>query len=245
VLGNAKSGTTAIAALLASATGLSRTLDLPRFTVAEQDALHAGELPLSDFVSRHAAEFSRALVKEPALTFLLDRLVEHFPLQRGVFIVRDPRDNLRSILDRVGLPGDLRETPPPDGLSDSWRRVLDNRWLGLEAPHYVDSLAARWNRAIDLYRRHAGRLLLLRYEEFLLDKRGAVERLAADLGLPVVHDVSREVDVAYQPPGDASVSWASFFGDNLARIEDTCGERARALGYPVPPHARRDDGGTP
>jgi hypothetical protein len=232
VLGNQKSGTTAIAALLASAGGLTRTLDLAGFSVEEQDQLHDGSLGMRAFVRRHPYPFSSQLVKEPALTFLFDSLIEIFPCRRAVFIVRDPRDNIRSILDRTGLPGDLSTTPSLDDLPAGWRRIVDNRWLGLESEHYIESLAERWNLAMDIYHRHAGRLLLVRYEDFLADKRGCIEALAHRADLRVVHDVSEEVDLPYQPPGDASASWLDGFGRrNLERIERICGERMHRFGY--------------
>jgi len=52
VLGNQKSGTSAIAHLLADLTGLSKTIDLPRPIRADGHSLVRKELPLRAFVKK-------------------------------------------------------------------------------------------------------------------------------------------------------------------------------------------------
>lgn len=238
VLGLQKSGTTAIAALLAERAGLSCALDLFRETdrpVLPQ--VHAGTLSFEAFLHRNRLDFSRALVKEPNLTPFYPRLVRRFPESAFIFIVRDPRDTIRSILNRLGLPGDL-DVFDPDELASRpevdtvWRYVLDGRWLGLEGDHVLDLLAARWNAYVDQYHRHRSGLRLVRYEDFLADKAGEIDRLAEALHLEARHPIDDLLDHPFQPPGDRSVSWAAFYGpNNLARIEALCGERLHRLGY--------------
>jgi hypothetical protein len=150
-------------------------------------------------------------------------------------IVRDPRDNVRSILNRLGLPGDQRE------LSDEQLQSLPEAWrwhlqmpaeLGVGAISYVELLAAGWRAAADVYLGDAAQMRLVRYEDFVADKVGCVSACAADLGLPAVNDISHLLDVQYQPPGDRDVSWDAFFGArNLAALEDRCGEALTRLGY--------------
>jgi len=72
----------------------------------------------------------------------------------------------------------------------------------------------------------------IRYEDFERDKVGAIGRLAEQFGLTAPHDILARVDVAYQPPGDRSVSWDRFFGlATLARIEAIGAEAMRERGY--------------
>ena len=238
VLGLQKSGTTAIAALLAERTGLSCTLDLFRETdrpILPQ--VHAGTLPFETFLHRNRLDFSRALIKEPNLTPFYPQLARRFPESKFVFIVRDPRDAIRSIFNRLGLPGDLDVFPPDDlhrfpEVIPVWRYVLDGRWLGLDGDHVLDLLAERWNLYADLYQRHRTGMILVRYEDFEADKAAVIDNLAEQLRLPALHPIEDLLDHPFQPPGDRSVSWTAFYGDRaLDRIERRCAARMRRLGY--------------
>src|SRR5882724_5729315 len=92
ILGNQKSGTSAIATLLAEATGLSLTLDiLPEIKNPRYPQVVRGELRFRDFVRRYKLCFSRHIIKEPNITLLHDRLRAYFPEAQFVFVVRDPR----------------------------------------------------------------------------------------------------------------------------------------------------------
>ncbi|MDY7079447.1 MAG: sulfotransferase [Chloroflexota bacterium] len=234
VFGNQKSGTTVIAALLSDLAELSSTLDIRTWAVEEQDLLHQGRLSFEDFVHKHRYEFSSELIKEPALTFLYDEVRRYFTLSKAVFVIRDPRDNIRSILNRVNRSGRKATIENLDELPEAWQRIVDNRWMGLEYDHYIDSMAARWNRAADVYLEHADEMILARYEDFVVDKVGTIEQLAQRLGLPQVNDVSAKVDIQYQPRGKREVSWEEFFGqENLERIERICSSRMKKLGYSV------------
>lgn len=234
VFGNQKSGTTAISALLSNLGKLSATLDIMTFTVEEQDMLHERRLLFKDFVKKHKKEFSNELIKEPALTFLYEEVKNCFTLSRGMFIIRDPRENIRSILNRVKVRGDMHKIDNFDKLPNAWQRIIDNRWMGMEYDHYIDSLAARWNRAANVYLEHADDMILVRYEDFMADKVGVIEQTAAKLGIEKRNDISGKVDIQYQPRGDRNISWLVFFGEeNLKRITDICGEHMKHFGYKV------------
>jgi hypothetical protein len=235
VLGNQKSGTSAIAALLGRACGLDVSLDMlmevgrPRI-----QEVPAGSLSLDAYIRLNRWEFSHALVKEPNLTFLYPQLAAAFPRSRFVFIARDPRDNIRSLLNAIRIPGDLArlEDRQTRELAPGWALVLDGRWCGVEGEHYIDQLAARWVRCIDIYLESRDAQTLCRYEDFLADKLGELTRVALALGQPVVSDVAAEVDRQFQTRGDRSVAWEAFFGpEHLSRIERICADGMRKLGY--------------
>jgi hypothetical protein len=235
VLGHQKSGTSAIAALLARLTGRSVTIDLRnedrRPTYA---GLAAGQISFERFLRRNRLDFSREIVKEPNLTFFYPQLAERFPAARFVMVVRDPRSNSKSILDRLGLPGDLAELPAARvaSLRRGWQLAFDRSWLGLPAGNYVDLLAARWNRCADVYLEQPTSFHLVRYEDFRAAKLETLEGLAGELGLACEHDIQPLLDRPFQPPGDRTTSVESFFGaDNLERIESGCAERMGPLGY--------------
>ena len=135
VLGNQKSGTSAIAALLGDLTGLSVTIDLPReIRHAEYLRVLRGEITMREFVALNRHEFSRDIIKEPNLTLLYEELAEFFPEASFAYVVRDPRDNLRSMLNRLKIRGDLEKLSGDvkERIPHAWRLVLDGPRLGLD-----------------------------------------------------------------------------------------------------------------
>ena len=235
VLGNQKSGTTAIAALLAEMTGASVTLDLKKeMRNPVIDRVKTSDLSMEEFVQMNKLDFSKDIIKEPSLSPLYQELASYFDRSKFVMVIRDPRDNIRSILNRLRIDGNLPLLTEQqwNGMSRAWQLIFDGRWLGYETDAYIDSLAHRWNYIADLYLMYADTMLLVRYEEFLEDKVGVITRLAETLGMPRRHDIRDKVDIQFQPAGDRTVRWDDFFGEeNLGRIEMICGERMKVLGY--------------
>ena len=245
VLGNSKSGTTVIAALLAEYGDLSVTLDFwPRLRRPETlAAIHDGALPFHQFVRRFRADFSRDVVKDPHLTFLYPQLAERFPGARFVMVLRDPRDNIRSILNRLELPGDLDELDPDAyrRMRPLWEAILKSPWLDAEG-NYVERLADRWALGARVYLDHSHAIELIRFEDFVADKQGAITDLAARLDVPKSGRIEDKLETRYQPPGDRTVTWRDFFGANLPAIEARCAVEARALGYLEHAPDRTSDG---
>jgi hypothetical protein len=235
VLGNHKSGTTAIAALLAELTGRTVALDLEKeIARPTYQRVRSGRMTVDAFIRRNRLDFSRQIIKEPNLLVIYRQIARQLPAAQPVLLIRDPRDNIRSILNRLALPGHLErlERPYHGVHARAWNLYLDGRWLGLDAETYVEVLAERWNLAADIYLAQREAMVLIRYEDFLRDKAGQIARLAERLGLPAVRDIRHAVDRQYQPRGDRHVSWDDFFGPrNLVRIEQRCGARMAALGY--------------
>lgn len=240
LLGNQKSGTTAIAGLLARLTGLSATLDVGR--EVKNPTFHRipnGEVSFAQYVRRNRWAFAKQLIKEPNLTLFYPQLRERFPRARYVFIVRDPRDNIRSLLDTLRLPGDLEHLDPASyGPSNprsnpGWPLVFDSHWYGIGGDQYIEHLAERWRAMCDVYLANREHMTLCRYEDFDKDKLETLESLCRSLELPAANDIRSELDEQFQPRGDRSRSWIDFFGDdNLARIERVCADGMRAFGYP-------------
>jgi hypothetical protein len=236
ILGNQKSGTSVIAGLVGAATERSTTIDLKQI-----DDYHSvpdvwrGNQSLEDFIERHQEDFSRNIVKEPALSFFYPRLVAHYPASKFVFVFRDPRANIRSIFDRLSLSGKQQtisdvqwQRMPP-----AWTLIVDSRWLGVTGCSPVEWLAGRWNYLAKMYLKHEQQVLLCRYEDFVADKVGTIRSVVNRLGLNYQHDVSPEVDRQYQSRGaNRGVSYDEFFGKhNLSVIENICGENMKKLGY--------------
>lgn len=234
VIGNQKSGTTAIAALLAKRAGVSVTLDIPPLWGPAVGCIRNHSLSFADIVRRNRWAFSRAVIKEPALTFIIEDVLRYFDAATPIFVLRDPRDNIRSILNRVSLPGDgsgplaanQQVTDP------GWADIIDGRSLAIAADSYVETLARRWKLSADSYLAHADRCILICYEDFERDKQAAIEKLAHDVRLSMINDIRNFVDIQFQPRGNRDVPWRDFFGsENLSLIEEICGETMIQFGY--------------
>ncbi|MBW4933796.1 sulfotransferase family protein [Marinobacter sp. F4206] len=237
ILGVQKSGTTAIAALLAEATGLPATLDITRAINRPGAKIlrRYGVEGFDDFIYRYRKEFSRKIVKEPGLTFDYECLRTYFPKARFVMIMREPKDNIRSILNRLKVPGNLKELDPEEWpelkRSPAWRINLDSSWLGHWPESYVDSLAYRWRLSAETYFSQPEAFILIRYEDFLADKKGIVEGLAQNLGFGIASDVAGKVDNQYQSKGKRVMDYEEYYGGNIACIRQQCGDFSERLGY--------------
>lgn len=235
LLGNQKSGTSVVAALVGAASGLDVTIDLLREVWGPTfHRIPSGEVTFEQYLRRNRHDFARPIIKEPNLTLFYEPLRERFPDSRFGIVVRDPRDNVRSLLQSIDIPGDLDALDPSylEPLNPGWLLVLDARWRGIEGEHYIDQLAHRWNYCADVYLDRPDDFALCHYEDFLADKEGEIARFTRALGLEVRHPLGDRVDVQYQSKGTRGVSALDYFGErNLARIEDICGERMARLGY--------------
>lgn len=236
VFGNQKSGTSAISMLLGEATGLRTQMDIRGVWEPHLTPLLAGQTGLDEFVRRNAYAFSAPIVKEPGLTFVARALAAHFPKSPCIFIVRNPFQNVRSILNRLGLDGrideagfDARSLP-----NATWRSIMTGADLGLEATDPITVQALRWVRAVAEYDAQPERFILMRYEDFLRDKETAITNLARRVGLEPAHSIAGSKDRQFQPRGKSGVDPAAFFGSrNHATIARVCGPAARRLGYDV------------
>jgi len=150
-------------------------------------------------------------------------------------VMRDPRDNIRSILDRLELPGDEETLDPTriEEVSEGWKRTIDGSWMGIEDGNYIVRLSERWNRAARTYLEHQNDIELIRYEDFCRAKVESIDDLVSRLGEEKINEIEEKVDRQFQPRGHLrDVEWLSFYGEtNLNRIERRCEEEMSALGY--------------
>ena len=236
ILGNQKTGSTAIAELLAQYGDLWATTDL--HPLQSPDAQIENEpASVACLIQRLRYYFRRDLVKENELTAATDSLLEVFPRARPVFVVRHPVQNVRSILDRVSLPGRPLPFETLDLSGGGWERIVRGHDYGIEADDHITSLALRWCRTTTIYLRHSDRLHLVRYEDFMSDKLGTINALATRLGVEPKEDIRPLLDVPFQPRGDhRSTPPNDFFSDQaLDIIHERCVDGMSALNYePVP-----------
>ncbi len=238
VLGNQKSGTSAVAHLLADFSGLTKTIDIRELASPYFERLVSGKTSLHALANRHKYYFAAELIKEPNLGFFYSDLKALHPAARYVMVVREPASNIRSILNRVGLTGSTNDRSFNElEIPFSWHCVFDPNTLGLTntaSYNYVELLAHRWNLFADLYLNNAQDMLLLRYEDFCLDKLAAIQRIALVFGFEQRNDIDNILDKQFQPKGNSSATPLEFFGeDNLDRILTISGKRMSMVGYSV------------
>lgn len=239
ILGNQKSGTSAIVTLLGKAADRSYTSDIFCWFGDAENRLLQGEMLFDVFVDQARFYFSHDLVKEPGLTFMTEPLCARFPNARVVLVVRDPATNIRGILNRVELPGDLEDLEPDqwDFLRERWPQwlpVFSGISGGCEGYDYIETLARRAAKALALAADPPSSWITVRYEDFMANKLDVICGLASQLRFPVVRDIRMDLDRPYQPPSRNRASPEKFFGHrNLRKIEAICAEPMAHLGYSI------------
>ncbi len=244
LLGHPKAGTTVIAALLSKISGKTLISD-PIFRINKsvkiRQQLHTNKLGFDRFLQNHQYCFAADIVKDPYLIFFFDELKRNFPEAKFVFINRDPRDNIRSILNRLEIPGNLqkleanyREKLPNLPRGSDWPEIIEGLLPPVAGNNYIERLAHRWNLAVDIYQANRDYLVYIRYEDFLINKESFIKELAEKMGLKPINDISTLVNVQYQPRGNHNLTWVDFFSqENLSRIEAICEERMKLFNYQV------------
>jgi hypothetical protein len=239
ILGNQKSGTTAIGWLIAHYGDLTKTLDIPELW-KEERKIFSGKRALASFVRSHRQIFSTELIKEPCLTFLYRELAEIFPESQFVFIIRHPADNIRSILDRLEVPGYLESAELQIKTRNTWKDVFYGTFLGSPEQHYIARLAKRWVLAAEIYLKNRDKMLLIRYEDFLEDKLKCIQAVSQQLGINAKNDIRSNLDVQYQSRGKTrDLPWIKCYGEkNIAIIRKICSPYLQYFNYTLPQKRR-------
>lgn len=232
VLGNQKTGSTAIAHLLARYAGLS-LCSYVRPMARYQKCIVNGTLPLARFVQAQRYYFRAEVVKDNELTLFTDQVHEIFPHARLLYIVRDPYQNIRSILDRLDLPGQCQHLDTLDIADGGWKMVVDNRWQGFRQEDSIRSLAMRWQQCAELAPEMTARCLVIRYEDFLADKERKIAEVAGFFELGQVNEITDLCVKRFQPRGRHRdlASEAFFSQEALDIIAKTCRDGMRRFGY--------------
>lgn len=143
--------------------------------------------------------------KYPDYVFSLDTLAKEPNLQI-LIIYRDCRHVVESTLHMVGT---------------KWRGKVWTESLNTPA-----KVAARWVKAIEAMEAHAGRVFIIRYEEFCTRPKEILSRIGQLLGVdpdPFKHDTVRPPGGPRRPP--------TLSTDDLQEVMDIAGPTLRRLGY--------------
>tara|TARA_R110000851_G_scaffold302714_2_gene460040 strand:+ start:18028 stop:18804 length:777 start_codon:yes stop_codon:yes gene_type:complete len=238
VAGMPKSGTTAIAKLLGEAIAKPVCSD-PFFQLDQKigssyrETLFKGDVSLSYLWRNHRRVFEGAVVKDPNFPLFLEELIALFPEARKVFIVRDPRDNIISILNRLKIDGRQEWSEGLEAsLSGAWKLLLTGRTPTMPGDDHLERMAWRWRRSAEEYLKFKDSVQLIRYEDFNKDKQHQICELARACGFLELSDISSKVDVQFQPKGKKFDDWSEFFGqDNLDRIDAIVSPLLGDFGY--------------
>lgn len=119
------------------------------------------------------------VVKEPNGSLGAVLMSEAFPESRMIFLIRDPRDVVSSILSGSGEDGWITKQRARTNLSPS----------SSEPDEIVRNASSRclevMNKSKEAFESHKGPKLLVRYEELRADTPGTIERIYSELGVPM------------------------------------------------------------
>lgn len=237
ILGNQKSGTSAIAALLGELTNKKTAIDLFYSGYKPKLFLEWKTKSLStlEFINKNKVEFSYELIKEPHLSVFFDELKQQYPNSKFIMIIRNPFDNIRSILDRLNIDGDKAKLNKREKnqFFHSWSLLLDNCWISGNKSQYIEVLAERWNIICNTYIENKKNIFLIKYEDFIQNKETTIRNLANQLKLRPKKEITHLLQKQYQPAGKKrNINIKDFFGEeNYQKISKICGEKIKEIGY--------------
>jgi hypothetical protein len=231
VLGHQKSGTTAIANLIAKAAKLSYAND-PIYNTDKDSTRVLKYLyeDLSSFylhVEKNKSKFFHNVVKDPDFSFSFEAVKELYPHSKYLFVYRSPVDTIRSIFNRLGIDGRYDEKSINSNMlrggTKQWEYILNG--VGNDDFTVVERLSHRIKRSTEIYRENRNELILLKYEDFIVNKRAFIEGCCEVLQLPVKKNISSDVDTQFQPKGNAKTDTETFFGlKNFELVQSICGD---------------------
>ena len=237
IIGNQKSGTSAIASILGSFSGKITAVDLflSGFRSSLFTTWKSKKISTKDFINKNKVEFSAEIIKEPHLSTFFEELKTEYPHSKFVMVIRNPFDNIRSILDRLDVEGKKTKLNEKDKnkFFHSWKLLLNNEWIGGSKIHYIEVLAERWNIICDVYLKNKENIILVKYEDFIYDKSNTIQLLAKKLDLNQTGEISHLLEKQFQPKGRRKNQETKiFFGDkNYSKIYETCKENMKKIGY--------------
>lgn len=257
-VGPMKAGSTVVWQALGAATQLSLGLDCDAMGVVRMASRAARrEVPLESVVEICFEDlFSAELAKDPLATPVARRLADAWPSLsshggplRLYFVVRNPFDCVRSLVEHLGLRTRVSsmeeqrfqadEGHLPQHFTAGKQQYLDVTREGLTYSGYIDAVAQRWALTVDEYFACPARYVLVRYEDFVAapveQTKLLVERLGVpDLWLPGADErVAAATTVRYQTQGKRKGrSPAEIFGSPmLSRLVEALSPRMERLGY--------------
>lgn len=223
-MGHQKSGTTAIANLLAKRTQMSYSNDPVYFSCKESNkAVKLLEDESEEFVSimrAHRGLFFREVVKDPDFSFAPCLISKMYPAAKIIFISRNPYDIVRSIYNRLDISGQIEAKKIPMSAMKNptcqWDYIINGE-IGC-SKQVTERLAARIEETTVQYLKHNDKMILVKYEEFMSNKGKFIDELADNLGFEKKSDITDYLNNQFQPKGQSGITSDEFFSRENARL---------------------------
>ena len=227
ITGMQKSGTTAIAKLLGAAIDQTVISD-PLYRLFEKKdvdprpCLFSGKTTIKTLWKKQQHFFSAPIGKDPDFVFILPELIKLFPKAKFMFIIRDPRDTIRSICNRLDLPGNIAgDNNKHYTIPSAWKDCIEGKNPHFPGTNYIEILAHRWVKMSQIYLENSHHCIRVNYEDFRAGKSNTISKIVRELNTVQEHDIDHMKDIQFQPRGNPNVSWEEFYGENqLKTIED-------------------------
>jgi hypothetical protein len=136
------------------------------------------------------AEGGYLIIKEPNGSIGAPLLMEALPESRMIFLIRDPRDVVASSMDARGEGSWLSERREAQRRTSKPDRN-PNVYVRMRANSYVQQI----EKTGQAYRAHAGRKVMVRYEDLRADTLETMKRIYSALEIPVeMTELARSVE---------------------------------------------------
>lgn len=145
----------------------------------------------------------RFLEKTPKNSLRIPFFNRIFPDARFVFLWRDPRENISSIME-AWRSGQWRTYPKLEGFDGPWSMLLPPGWRAMNGRPLAEIAAWQWaqtNALIldDLQLMGRERWAVVQYDDLLRDPAGAVGKLCEFLRLPVDAELAKRLSAPLPP----------------------------------------------
>ncbi len=181
--------------------------------------------PLYDLVSHGKSHGGVFLEKTPRNALNIPFLLQVFPTARFIFLHRDPRANIASIMEgwqtgaTTGQFVTYRDLP---GRSGPWCFLLPLGWQTLNGASLAKIAAFQWREANEIILRNmpSDRAIALTYEDLVADPRGALSRLCDFCGIGMGPALENLIDMplsASTVSAPAKDKWRRFEAEILAQ----------------------------
>jgi hypothetical protein len=151
----------------------------------------------------HVQGRHRFLEKTPKNSLRIPLFDRVFPDAQFIFLWRDPRENLSSIME-AWRSGTFRTYPELDGFAGPWSLVLPPGWRLLNERPLEEIAAFQWdstNRIVldDLAQLPSQRWTAVRYSDLIDAPRPTIERLCSFLGMELDPALRARVEAPLPP----------------------------------------------
>lgn len=179
----------------------------------------------------------RMLEKTPKNSLRVSFLARVFPEAQFVYLWRDPRETLASMIEAWQSQRfrTYPQLPGWDGLS--WSLLLVPGWRELRGKPIADVVAAQWETATrllldDLEALPASRRLAVRYDQVVADPQGQMQRLAEATGLGWDRAVQDGLPLSrYTLTAPRAEKWRAHEAEILPRLPALEATMARAARF--------------